>query len=64
MQILNPHSATDPPCRSRMRLLRAGPLAGAIVVAVLIAGCGGSSSGGGGVAHVNSSTTAKSGTKS
>ena len=63
MQILNPRSATDPPYRSRMRLLRAGPLAGAIVVAVLIAGCGGSSSGGGGVAHVNSSTTAKSATK-
>ena len=64
MQILNPRSATDPPCRSRTRVLRAGPLAGAIVVAVLIAGCGGSSSGGGGVAHVNSSTTAKSATKS
>jgi hypothetical protein len=64
MQILNPRSATDPPCRSRPRVLRTGPLAGAIVAAVLIAGCGGSSSGGGGVAHVNGSTTAKSATKS
>jgi hypothetical protein len=63
MQILNPRSATDPPRRSRTRALRAGPLAGAIVAAVLIAGCGGSSSGGGGVAHVNSSTTAKSAIK-
>jgi hypothetical protein len=64
MQILNPRGATDPPRRSRPRVLRAGLLAGAIVAAVLIAGCGGSSSGGG-VAHINSSTSAaKSSTKS
>lgn len=59
MQILN-RDATDPPRRSRPRVLRAGPLAGAIVAAVLIAGCGGSSNGGGGgVAQINSQTGAK-----
>ena len=61
MKIVNPMSASGPSSaartRHRARVLRAGPLAGAIMAAVLIAGCGGSSSGGG-VAHINSSTSA------
>ena len=69
MKIIDSRSATDLRAdarkRRRAQVLRAGPLAGAIVAAVLIAGCGGSSSGGGGVAHIKSSTSAaKSGTKS
>jgi hypothetical protein len=58
MKILNPRRATDPPWPSRTRVRRAGPLAGAIVSAILIAGCGGGSSGG--IAHLNTSTSAKS----
>jgi len=68
MKIVNPLSASGPPSaartRHRARVLRAGPLAGAIMAAVLIAGCGGSSSGGG-VAHINSPrSAAKSSSKS
>jgi len=66
MKIVNPLSASDPPpaarARHRARVLCAGPLAGALVAAALIAGCSGSS--GGGVAQLNTSTTAKSAAKS
>ncbi len=67
MKFHHTRRATDPPGQARARrrasALRTGPLAGAIVVAMLIAGCGGSGSSGGGVVHVNTSTTAKSSTK-
>ena len=67
MKLINYRSVTDPrrAARTRRRApgLGIGPPAGAIVAAVLIAGCGGSPSGGG-VAHNNAATTAKSSTKS
>lgn len=63
MKTTNCYRAADAPRPARRRLsadaFRAGPLAGAVAVAVLIAGCGGSSSSTGSVAHIDSTTTSK-----
>ncbi len=76
MKLIDRHNATDPsgrvPVRRRRRgrrgrgrvSLGCGLIVAVLAAAVLVAGCGGSSSSGGGVAHVNTSTTAKSGTRS
>ena len=69
MKIIDRPNATDPPGPApvrrrggRVRRLACWPVAAALLVAVLIAGCGGPS--GGSVAHVKSSTTTHAGTTS
>jgi hypothetical protein len=67
MQIINHRSASDPPTSARERrhgrTPRAGVLTSTAMAAALLAACGGSSSSGT-VAHINTSTTARSSSKS